>query len=59
MIRDARREGGKPANMHRIFRGKMKTDIDDEDNEDSDELLDLELKIKYGGQINFIINIYA
>ena len=42
----SRKDGGKPVNMRRIFRGKMKTDIDDEDNEDTDELLDLEMKIK-------------
>ena len=41
-----RKEGGRPVNMRRIFRGKLKTDIDDEDNEDNDELMDLEMKIK-------------
>lgn len=46
MIKDSRKEGGKPGNMRRIFRGKMKMDIDDEDNEENDELLDLETKIK-------------
>lgn len=45
-IKISRKEGGKPSNMRRIFRGKMKTDFDDEDTEDNDELLDIEMKIK-------------
>ena len=45
-IKISRREGGKPANMRRIFHGKMKSDLDDEDNEENDELVDLENKIK-------------
>ncbi|XP_060574708.1 lon protease homolog 2, peroxisomal-like [Ruditapes philippinarum] len=46
VIKDSRKEGGRPGNMRRIFRGKMKMDIDDDDNEDNDELHDLEAKIK-------------
>lgn len=33
--------------MRRIFRGKMNTDFDDEESGDSDEMMDLENKIKY------------
>ncbi|XP_052818776.1 lon protease homolog 2, peroxisomal-like [Mya arenaria] len=45
-IRISGKEGGRPYNMRRIFRGKMKTDVDDEENEENDELMDLETKIK-------------
>ena len=32
--------------MRRIFRGKMNTDFDDDENGDNDEMMDLENKIK-------------
>ena len=43
----SRKEGGRPGNMRRIFRGKMNTDFDDDETGDNDEMMDLELKIKY------------
>lgn len=46
VIKDSRKEGGKPRNMRRIFRGKMNLDTDDDDDENSDELVDLEKKIR-------------
>ncbi|KAH3772744.1 lon protease homolog 2, peroxisomal-like [Dreissena polymorpha] len=45
-IRISQRDRGTPVNMNRLFRGKMKTDVEDEDNEDVDEMSDLESKIK-------------
>ena len=42
----SRKESGRPGNMRRIFRGKMNTDFDDDENGDNDEMVDLENKIK-------------
>ena len=40
------REGGRPVNMRRIFRGKLRSDLEEEEGEENDDLAELEHKIK-------------